>query len=53
MNTRTDLNATKTSKQRQDDMYARLAAKEAVMAANHQRYLELMAHFDKAEGKGR
>ena len=39
--------ATKTSKQRQDEMYARLAAAEARIEANHQRYLKVMAAFDK------
>ena len=39
--------ATKTSKQRQDEMYARLAASEARIAAKHQQYLKIMAAFDK------
>lgn len=53
MNTRTatDIDATLTSKQREDIMYARIAAKEARIEAEHQRYLELMAHFDKARGR--
>jgi hypothetical protein len=37
----------KTSKQRQDEMYARLAAAEARIAENHQRYVAIMAHMDK------
>jgi hypothetical protein len=39
----------KTSKQRQDEMYARLAAAEARIAVNHQRYTEIMAHMDKGQ----
>ena len=41
----------KSSKTQQDEMYARLAKKEAEIEAKHQRYLEIMRHFDKAQGR--
>ena len=48
MNKRTDSkeNEMKTSKQRQDEMYARLIAREAKIQINHERYLAIMAAAD-------
>ncbi len=40
----------KSSKQQQDEMYARLAAKEATIEANHQRYLGIMRAANAAQG---
>jgi hypothetical protein len=34
-----------------EQMMARLAAKEAKIEANHKRYLEIMAHYNKAQGR--
>ena len=50
MTTTTAAPITKTSKQRQDEMYARLAAAEQRIEANHKRYVEIMARAD-AQGR--